>query len=114
MENEESRFWGIHTLNDNLFLKDNIIAIGWPKMGDLALVEANREAFKEKYVQVYPEAKKGNIACFIGFKFSRSHTFESSHAVLQGIIRLLEFLIGGKQILNKLHVYRFHAAALLP
>jgi restriction system protein len=73
MENEESRFWGIHTLNDNLFLKDNIIAIGWPKMGDLALVEANREAFKEKYVQVYPEAKKGNIATSAGMLYRFCH-----------------------------------------
>ena len=33
--NDEKRVWGIHTMNDALFLNDNIIAIGWRDMGDL-------------------------------------------------------------------------------
>ena len=44
--NEEKRVWGIHTLNDALFLNDNIIAIGWRDMGDLKQIESNRDAFK--------------------------------------------------------------------
>ena len=36
MANEEKKIWGIHTRDDNLFLKDNLIAIGWHEMGDLA------------------------------------------------------------------------------
>ena len=62
MTNDERKIWGIHTQDDNLFLKDNLIAIGWPKMGDLSQLEANRDAFKDKYIQAYPDAKKGNIA----------------------------------------------------
>lgn len=27
--NEEKKVWGIHTLNDNLFLNKDVIAIGW-------------------------------------------------------------------------------------
>lgn len=27
---DDKRVWGIHTLDDNLFLKNNVIAIGWP------------------------------------------------------------------------------------
>lgn len=62
MANEEKRIWGIHSQDDNLFLKGNVIAIGWADMGDLSKIEPTREAFKEKYVLTYPNAKKGNIA----------------------------------------------------
>ena len=41
MANEEKKIWGIHTKDDNLFLKDNLIAIGWHEMGDLSKIEAN-------------------------------------------------------------------------
>ena len=49
MSNEEKRIWGIHTQDDNLFLKNDVIAIGWSDMGDLGNIDANRDAFKEKY-----------------------------------------------------------------
>ena len=48
---EEKRIWGIHTMDDHLFLNNNVIAIGWKAIGDLSLIEADREAFKEKYKQ---------------------------------------------------------------
>lgn len=44
---EEKRIWGIHTMDDHLFLNNNVIAIGWKAIGDLSLIEADREAFKE-------------------------------------------------------------------
>lgn len=62
MANEEKRIWGIHTQDDNLFLKNDVIAIGWKDMGDLHLIEENRDAFKEKYSHTYPDVKKGSIA----------------------------------------------------
>lgn len=36
---DEIKVWGIHTLDDNLFLKENVIAIGWSEMGDLSVIE---------------------------------------------------------------------------
>ena len=69
MANEEKRIWGIHTKDDNLFLKDNLIAIGWHEMGDLSKIEANRDAFKEKYTATYPDAKKGSIATGAGMLY---------------------------------------------
>lgn len=69
MTNDEIRIWGIHTQDDNLFLKNNVIAIGWSAMGDLSCINANRDAFKEKYTQVYPDAKKGNIATGAGMLY---------------------------------------------
>ena len=31
---DEKRVWGIHTLDDMLFLEKHVIAIGWEEMGD--------------------------------------------------------------------------------
>ena len=62
MADEEKRVWGIHTKNDNLFLQKDVIAIGWKEIGDLSKIKTERDAFKEKYAQVYPDAKKGSIA----------------------------------------------------
>lgn len=73
MANEEAKIWGIHTLDDHLFLKRNVIAIGWHEMGDLSLINANREAFKDKYVQVYPDSKKGSIATVAGMLYRFCH-----------------------------------------
>lgn len=69
MANEEKKIWGIHTQDDNLFLKGNMIAIGWHEMGDLSLIDANRDAFKDKYIQAYPDAKKGSIATAAGMLY---------------------------------------------
>jgi len=73
MANEEKRIWGIHTKDDNLFLKDNLIAIGWREMGDLSKIESNRDAFKEKYTATYPDAKKGSIATGAGMLYRFCH-----------------------------------------
>ena len=59
---EEKKVWGIHTQNDNLFLNKDVIAIGWRDFGDLSKVEANRDAFKARYLEAYPDAKKGQTA----------------------------------------------------
>ena len=69
MVNEEKKIWGIHTQDDNLFLKGNVIALGWLEMGDLSLIDANRDAFKDKYIQTYPDAKKGSIATAAGMLY---------------------------------------------
>ena len=66
---EEKRVWGIHTMDDNLFLQNNIIAIGWEEMGDLSSIPNDREAFKVKYVAIYPDAKKGAISTCSGMLF---------------------------------------------
>ena len=73
MINEEKRIWGIHTQDDGLFLKNGVIAIGWREMGDLNNIDANRDAFKEKYIQVYPDAKKGSIATGAGMLYRFCH-----------------------------------------
>ena len=73
MADVEQRVWGIHTLNDNIFLKNEIIAIRWEEMGDLSLISADRDSFKEKYAQVYPDAKKGSVATSAGMLYRFCH-----------------------------------------
>ncbi|WP_369914390.1 restriction endonuclease [Xanthomonas sp. NCPPB 3005] len=69
--------WGIHAGRtgdaDLLFLKQNCIAIGWEAMGDLSTLAAERDAFKQRYVQAYPNAKKGGIATVSGVPYRFLH-----------------------------------------
>lgn len=66
---DEIKVWGIHTLDGNLFLNQNVIAIGWEEMGDLSSIKPNRDAFKKKYSEVYSDAKKGSIATGAGMLY---------------------------------------------
>lgn len=70
---DEKKVWGIHTLDDNLFLKNNVIAIGWHDFGDLSKVTATRDAFKEHYAQVYPNDKPGAIPTSAGMLYRFIH-----------------------------------------
>lgn len=73
MPNDEKRLWGIHTMDDKLFLRDNVIAIGWREMGDLLKVDASREAFKARYIETNPDAKKGSVATCSGMLYRFCH-----------------------------------------
>ena len=73
---EEKRIWGIHTMDDHLFLNNNVIAIGWKAIGDLSLIEADREAFKEKYKQVFPESKPQAVPTSAGMLFRFAHEMQ--------------------------------------
>ena len=66
---EEKRVWGIHTQDDSLFLRDNVIAIGWREMGNLRNIGKYRDAFKMHYSEVYLDAKKGSIPTAAGMLF---------------------------------------------
>lgn len=76
MVDAEKRIWGIHTKDDNLFLHKNVIVIGWKEMGDLKKIRPDREDFKEKYSEVYPEAKKGSIATSAGMLYRFAYEVE--------------------------------------
>lgn len=73
MNNEEKHIWGIHTADDNLFLQNSIIAIGWKQIGDLSLVENNRDAFKQKYAETYAEKTKQHVANSAGMLYRFCH-----------------------------------------
>lgn len=82
MADDEKRIWGIHTKDDNMFLQKDVIAIGWKSMGDLSKIDANREAFKEHYMKVYPNAKKGSVANCAGMLYRFAHEVHSGDYVI--------------------------------
>jgi len=58
----EKTIWGIHGGKtgdaDNLFLKHNVIALGWAEMGDIGALPADREVFKAKLAELRPDRKE--------------------------------------------------------
>jgi len=76
MVSEEKRVWGIHTKDDHLFLHGNVVAIGWKEMGDLRTINADRDSFKIKYTETYPDAKKGSIPTSSGMLFRFIHEMQ--------------------------------------
>ena len=76
MSEAEKKIWGIHTQDEALFLKDGKIAIGWKEIGDLIVIPANRDDFKAKYMQVFPDAKKGSIPTSVGMLYRFCHEIQ--------------------------------------
>ena len=70
---EEKKVWGIHTMDDFMFLNRNLIAIGWKEMGDLSLIAPEREAFKAKYNEIYPNSKMQATANSAGMLYRFVH-----------------------------------------
>ena len=82
IKSEERRVWGIHTTDDNLFLKENVIALGWKEIGNLKVIAADRDSFKERYTAVYPGAKKGSIPTSVGMLFRFCHEVQIGDYVI--------------------------------
>src|SRR3970282_1357072 len=65
MSTNDTSIWGIHGGKtgdaDTMFLKKDFIAVGWSKMGDLSRLKGDREAFKARVAEVYPDKKPGAI-----------------------------------------------------
>ena len=66
---QENRIWGVHTKQDDLFLGQNIVAIGWEETGDLSDIPQDRQDFKEHFLKAYPECKKGAIPNAVGMLY---------------------------------------------
>ncbi len=82
MADAEIRIWGIHTQDESLFLKNDRIAIGWKEIGDLRAIPKNRDDFKEKYVQAFPDAKKGSIPTSVGMLYRFCHEIQKGDYVV--------------------------------
>lgn len=82
----ETNLWGIHAGKtgdaDTLFLKKNCVAVGWAKMGDLALLKPDRDAFKARVTEVYPEKKPGAIPNNAGQLFRFVHEMKLGDIVV--------------------------------
>jgi len=81
----EKVLWGIHAGKtgdaDELFLKKKCIAVGWDKAGDLSKLAADREAFKARVLEAYPEKKPGAIPNNAGQLFRFVHELKTGDFV---------------------------------
>jgi restriction system protein len=63
MSLNDTTVWGIHGGRtgdaDSLFLQHNCVALGWHEVGDLSRLPAERDAFKSRVGDVYPDWKTG-------------------------------------------------------
>lgn len=82
MATDEKRVWGIHTMDDQLFLKNSVIAIGWRTIGDLSIIAPTRDAFKEKYAEAYPDENKMKMAISAGMLYRFVHEIQINDYVV--------------------------------
>lgn len=84
--NTETTIWGIHAGRsgeaDAQFLKHNQVALGWEEMGNLAAIPADREAFKARVAECYPEAKPGAIPNYAGQLYRFVHEIKAGDLVV--------------------------------
>lgn len=82
----ETTIWGVHAGKtgdaDALFLKKGCVAIGWSEMGDLSTLKPDREAFKAKVAETYPNAKPGAIPTNGGQLFRFVHEMKRGDLIV--------------------------------
>jgi restriction system protein len=86
MSEKETTIWGIHGgkagVADSLFLKKNVVALGWNKMSDLSKLKPDRDAFKGAITKTYPESSAGKIANNAGQLFRFIHEMKKGDLVV--------------------------------
>lgn len=85
MSEHETTIWGIHGGAtgdaDTLFLTKNCVALGWSRIGDLNKLAPDREAFKSRVAEVYPDKKPGAIPVNAGQLFRFVHEMKNGDLV---------------------------------
>jgi len=98
MIDKEKTMWGIHAGKtgdaDTLFLKKKYIALGWTAMGNLSKIQPNRESFKEKVKENYPEKKRGAIPINAGQLFRFVHEMKVGDLIIYPSKQSREIHIG--------------------
>jgi restriction system protein len=83
---QDKVIWGIHAGRmgdaDTLFLKKNVVAVGWVELGDLSSLASNREVLKAAVAQAYPEAKPGAIPNYVGQLYRFVHEMKVGDLVV--------------------------------
>lgn len=82
----DTTIWGVHAGKtgdaDILFLKHGCVAIGWSGMGDLSKLKPDRESFKAKVAETYPDSKPGAIPTNGGQIFRFVHEMKPGDLVV--------------------------------
>ena len=76
--------WGVHMgrHHGTAPIDKNYVAIGWHEMGDLREIPNNKEAFKAKYQQTFPNHKPGAIPVCAGVLFRFLHEMQIGDIVV--------------------------------
>jgi len=98
MTTQDPTIWGIHGGKDGdadeLFLKKECVALGWPELGDLGTIAPDRDAFKAAVASVYPAAKPGAIPNHAGQLFRFVHEMQIGDLVVYSSRRDRQVHIG--------------------
>lgn len=82
----EKTIWGIHagktSAAEPLFLEENVIALGWRRLGDLSELGDTREEFKAHYTEIMPEKSKQHVALNAGQLFRFVHEMQIGDLVV--------------------------------
>lgn len=79
-----SPLWGVH-MDISVGTKptdEGFVGIGWPQLGDLSKLSANREAFKAAIKVAYTDAKPGSIPVQAGVLFRFLHEVKPGDLVV--------------------------------
>ena len=94
---DEKTIWGIHGGKtgdaESLMLNKKVMAIGWKDFGGFSGLES-REAFKEKYAEVYPSKGSRHIATCAGQLFRFLHEVQVGDIVVFPVRRDRQVHIG--------------------
>ncbi|MGE0405853.1 MAG: restriction endonuclease [Candidatus Korobacteraceae bacterium] len=95
----EQVFWGIHceAFGDPLFLQKNYIGIGWPQVGDLRNITPNRDGFKKKISDIYPQYVRGQIVN------SASQLYRFVHEMKTGDLAIYRSKVGRQIHIGKIN-----------
>jgi restriction system protein len=93
----EKTIWGIHAGSegeaDSLFIKDNIIAIGWRAIGDLSKCK-DRDEFKRQLERTYKDMSVGAIRNTAGIFWRFVHDIKIGDLVIYPSKRSRRIYIG--------------------
>lgn len=77
------RLWGIHNDHPELGLvEEGFVSVGWDLLGDLAELDASREAFKTAVRKAYPDYKEGAVPIAAGVLYRFVHEMKPGDLVL--------------------------------
>lgn len=76
----EKKLWGLHAGRNSeagsQFIQGKCVALGFVAMGDMSKIKPDREAFKQKIQEVYPNAKAGAIPNLGGQAYRFAHEMQ--------------------------------------
>ncbi len=85
MPGNDTTVWGIHSgvggEVEDLFFKQNYVAVGWAKVGDLSSLGDDQEALKARFAAAYPE-KQGAVPVWAGVMRRFIHELQEGDIVV--------------------------------